>query len=419
MLSRPSSGIALWRYILLFTPISFVPAASGWAAEPASDAAAPELLSDELLAEGWLQLFDGQTLFGWQATSDANWRVEEGEIRVDAGRPGWLMTTVDWADYELHVEFKAPATTNSGVFLRSALEPNDPKVDCIEVNIAPPENRFPTGWIVARPDSSTRIANARHPFTHSPENRGWHSFSLIVRGDKVLVALNERMVWGLSNAAPRLGRIGLQFNEGEVAFRNIRLRPLGLTAMLNGKDVRGWNTDEARDSEFSITDAGELRILDGPGQLESRATYGDFVMQLECFVDGDALNSGVFFRCIPRDYANGYESQIQNAMVDGDPTQPVDCGTGGIYRRVDARRIVSRDREWFRKTIVATGANIAVWVNGYPVTAWTDERAADPNPRRGLRTEPGTIALQGHDPTTDIRFRNMQIAELPPKGDDE
>ena len=50
-------------------------------------------------------------------------------------------------------------------------------------------------------------------------------------------------------------------------------------------------------------------------------------MQLECFVDGDGLNSGVFFRSILGDYANGYESQIQNAVKDGDPTKPVDAGT--------------------------------------------------------------------------------------------
>ncbi len=40
----------------------------------------PELLPDELLAEGWIQLFDGRTLFGWSPASDANWRVEDGTI---------------------------------------------------------------------------------------------------------------------------------------------------------------------------------------------------------------------------------------------------------------------------------------------------------------------------------------------------
>ena len=111
-------------------------------------ARAAEVITPEQAAEGWIALFDGETLFGWQPTSDANWRVEDGEIRVDAGKEGWLMTTSEFADYELHVEFKAPPTTNSGVFLRTPLEPKDPTKDCYEVNIAPSDNPFPTGSLV-------------------------------------------------------------------------------------------------------------------------------------------------------------------------------------------------------------------------------------------------------------------------------
>ena len=115
----------------------------------------------------------------------------------------------------------------------------------------------------------------------------------------------------------------------------------------------------------------------------------------------------------------GYECQIQNGMKDGDPTQPVDCGTGGFFRRQNARRIVAKDREWFTMTLVADGPHMAAWVNGYPVSDWTDTRKPNENPRRGLRTEPGTLAIQGHDPTTDLRFRNMRIVELPAKDKEE
>jgi hypothetical protein len=54
-----------------------------------------------------------------------------------------------------------------------------------------------------------------------------------------------------------------------------------------------------------------------------------------------------------------------------------------------------------------------VWVNGYQVTDWTDDRAADDNPRKGLRTKAGTLQLQGHDTTTDVSIRNVQAAEIP------
>ena len=109
---------------------------------------------------------------------------------------------------------------------------------------------------------------------------------------------------------------------------------------------------------------------------------------------------------------NGYECQINNSMKDNDPYQAQDCGTGGIFRRVNARKIVAKDRDWFRIHINATASHFAVWVNGFQVTDWTDTRKAAPNPRRGLRTEPGSLQLQGHDQTTDMRFRNIAVETI-------
>ncbi|NQT12598.1 MAG: DUF1080 domain-containing protein, partial [Planctomycetes bacterium] len=43
-------------------------------------AAEPNTLTPEELAEGWILLFDGESLFGWRAASEANWAVEDGVI---------------------------------------------------------------------------------------------------------------------------------------------------------------------------------------------------------------------------------------------------------------------------------------------------------------------------------------------------
>ena len=64
------------------------------------------------------RLFDGETLFGWEASSEADWAVKDGTIAVSSGKQGLLCTTSPFLDYELHVEFKAPQETNSGIFLR-------------------------------------------------------------------------------------------------------------------------------------------------------------------------------------------------------------------------------------------------------------------------------------------------------------
>jgi hypothetical protein len=64
-------------------------------------------------------------------------------------------------------------------------------------------------------------------------------------------------------------------------------------------------------------------------------------------------------------------------------------------------------------TVVADGRHIATWVNGVQTVDWTDNRPPKDNARNGCRLEKGAISLQGHDPTTDIDFRNLRIAELP------
>jgi hypothetical protein len=92
---------------------------------------------------------------------------------------------------------------------------------------------------------------------------------------------------------------------------------------------------------------------------------------------------------------------------------PIDYGTGAIYNRQAARRVESDDRVWFTKTIVAHGNHLAVWVNGIQVSDFTDTRPADRSARKGLKLDKGPLSLQGHDPTTDLSFRNLRIAELP------
>ncbi len=72
--------------------------------------AEPKLLSQKLLDDGWISLFDGETLYGWQPMGDAKWEVVDGEIRTSGDKAGFLMSTTEWAEYLLHVEFKAAAT---------------------------------------------------------------------------------------------------------------------------------------------------------------------------------------------------------------------------------------------------------------------------------------------------------------------
>lgn len=376
------------------------------------EAAEPNSLSPEELADGWILLFDGETTYGWESSGHANWKVADGIVSAAEGDSiqGLLATTSEFGDFVLKADFRAPADTNSGIFLRTPLKPTDPAADCYELNIAPSGNPFPTGSLVKRKKAESGNVTAGE----------WNTFEVTAEGGHFVVKLNGTTVVDYIDPKPiARGRIALQHNQGQVEFRNVKLKPLALKSIFNGKDLAGWTVEKPDDknkngkSVFSVTPSGELNVKNGPGAIESDGRYGDFVLQLDAYSGGDGLNSGIFFRCIPGQHWNGYECQINNAFKDGDRTKPADCGTGGFYRRQNARRVLADDHKWFHITLVATGKHMATWINGVQACDWTDPRPPHENPRNGSRTEPGTLQIQGHDPTTNLSFRNLRVAELP------
>ncbi|MFO0066541.1 MAG: DUF1080 domain-containing protein [Pirellulaceae bacterium] len=353
----------------------------------------------EELDQGWIRLFDGQSLFGWESDGKANWRVEDGELVADEGEPGFLMSQVRWSDYELMVEFRATERTNSGIFLRTEAQPTSPAADCIELNIAPSDNPFPTGSLVER------VRVEPEALGENPPDQ-WHTLHVLADGPHMQVWFDGRSVVDTQIEDRTTGRIGLQFREGAVAFRNLRIRPLLLQKLMPDDQWNGWSQEHKGDADFRLEESGQLSIEGGKGQLELLQPFGDFCLQAEVLTENDETNSGIFFRSIPGDVMNGYEMQLHTGF-DPDRLHPLDGGMGGIFRRQEARAALSETGQWTHLTLVADGNRFATWVEGVQVTQWQDDRKPHENPRSGLRLEPGTLILQGHDPKCRAKLRKL------------
>ena len=377
----------------------------------------PQLqLSEDEIWDGWIQLFDGQTLAGWQPNNDINWHVSDGVIEADTGEPGLLLTTVPFADFEFKCDYWMAKDGNSGVFLRCVPEfvttppgPDAVTSKCYELNICDSHADFKTASLVARAQPTQTVTG----------EEVWKTFHVICEGNQIRVSVDGEDVLHHTDETDGVrlsGLIGLQKNAGLIRFRNVCLKPLGTTPIFNGEDLTGWRDVPGTKAEFTATD-GEIVAKNGPGFLETEAAWSNFVFQFDAKINGDGLNSGVFFRLIPGTEeapSHGYELQLENVFENDDRTQPKDkAGTGAIFRRTTARWVVPDDREWFTTTLIANGPHIAAWVNGFQITDWVDERDPDPNPRRGLKTDAGPVSLQAHDDTTDVSFRNLRVAELP------
>jgi hypothetical protein len=345
----------LWALVLLWIAAS--------AASAAGEKAKPNTLVPKEIADGWILLFDGETTFGWKIEGEAK---VENEVLVVGGAKATKAETTTAFDWQGNLDHPFEMETSwEGEKPPRFLLPGN---EWASLNDASKGKFFP--------QKVTYKGATRRPVPPKP------LAVEVPAGSKLLL-------------------------------RNVKYRPLSLNPIFNGKDLSGWKEIAGRPSKYTVTANGELNVKNGPGDLQTEGQWADFILQLDVIANGKHLNSGVFFRCLPGQFWSGYEAQIRNQWQGDDRTKPVDFGTGAIYNRQPARKVVSDDGQWFTMTIIAQGNHMAVWVNGYQVTDFTDTRPPRNNARRGAKLDQGPISLQGHDPTTNLSFRNMRVAELP------
>ncbi len=363
---------------------------------------AARLPADELDV-GWIRLFDGQSLTGWRNSGNANWKVEDGVLVASAGDAGLLYTSVRFSDFELVLEYRGTDKTNSGVFLRTPSAPSDPAKDCFELNIAPHDNPYPTGSLVGRVKVSEQVGE--------PEAGEWHTLHAMVDREHVQAWVNGQLSADYSDTTDlTAGFIGLQFRESTIRFRNVKIRPIAY-AILPAKDLKEFNTP-AGTVKAELSDRGSLTLTGGKGHVELLQPHANGCLQFSVQTLAENVNSGLFFRCIPGEDLNGYECQIHHGFKE-DRRRPMDAGMGAIFRRQNAKAVLSDEAEKTFLTVVADGPLISTWVNGVQVVDWQDTREPNENPRKGLRTEAGTIMLQAHDADCKVRFDSLSICPLP------
>lgn len=362
--------------------------------------AKPNTLTPREIAEGWILLFDGETTFGWRVEEHGNQKasVQLAEHALDLSKlsSAELVSTSMFGDFEMSFEYRGG---------------NE------EISFAGLHKFARRGLAKAARWTAVHVRNVGKQVDFKDANGGGSG----QRNHQKPVAICFEQRNGVC----------------PLMIRNIKLRPLNANSLFNGKDLTGWKVfpGDKYKSLFTATDQKEINVKNGPGDLQTTGKYKDFLLQLECISHGKHLNSGIFFRCRDNEYQNGYEAQIRNQFTPEakqeyllevyDPSTKrliekkkimstaVDYGTGAIYRRQPARKDMAKDGAWFGMTILAHGNHLATWVNGVQVTDWTDNRPASDNARTGCRLEAGHISIQGHDPTTNLSFRNLRIATLP------
>ncbi len=186
----------------------------------------------------------------------------------------------------------------------------------------------------------------------------------------------------------------------------------GWISLFNGRNLDGWKASENPDT-FKVVD-GELIVLGPRAHLfyvgkDGKATFKNFELEVEVMTKPGA-NSGVYFHTEYQETgwpAKGYEIQVNNTHKD--PKK-----TAGVYGIKDNFEAPAKDGEWFTMRIKVTGKRIQTFVNGKAISDYTEE---DQPERKGMFTgrliSSGTIAIQGHDPMSEVHYKSIKLKPLP------
>ncbi|MGW8368105.1 MAG: 3-keto-disaccharide hydrolase [Gammaproteobacteria bacterium] len=168
-------------------------------------------------AEGWLVLFDGSDLDHWTVLGDANWSVEDGAVGADQSTAAsFLVSNDSYTDFDLELEFWVDTDANSGVFLRCQNPESISDTSCYEANI------FDT-----RSDQTYRtgsIVNVAEPEQFVYTGGQWNRYEISAHGNHLMVTLNGHTMVDVEDDQFASGPIALQYGQGVVKFRNVRLR---------------------------------------------------------------------------------------------------------------------------------------------------------------------------------------------------
>lgn len=168
-----------------------------------------------------INLFNGKDLTGWQAVGATNqWVVENGVLKSPRSGAN-LVSTKTFNDFKLHIEFRYPKGSNSGIYLRGRYE----------VQI---EDGYGTE---ALKDRFGGVYGFIKPSEMMAKPAGeWQSYDITLVGRTVTIVANGKMIvcsqeipgitgGALDSHEGLPGPIYFQGDHGPVEFRNIIITP--------------------------------------------------------------------------------------------------------------------------------------------------------------------------------------------------
>jgi len=167
-----------------------------------------------------ITLFNGKDLGGWHATGENQWIVESGVLKSPKSGAN-LVSNNSFMDFKLHIEFRYPKGSNSGIYLRGRYE-----VQIIDSKGFEPSDIL-FGGVYGFLSPNEMVAK---------EANEWQTYDITLIGRRVTVVangitiINDQIIPGITGGAinSKEGEPGpffIQGDHGPIEFRNIVVTP--------------------------------------------------------------------------------------------------------------------------------------------------------------------------------------------------
>lgn len=167
-----------------------------------------------------IKLFNGKDLTGWHALGDNQWLAENGVLRSPKSGAN-LVTDASFTDFKLHIEFRYPKGSNSGVYLRGRYE-----VQVIDSKGMQPEFGL-LGAVYGFIVPSEMVAK---------DAGEWQTYDITLVGRMITLVANgktvicNREIPGITGGAidskeAEGGPLLIQGDHGPIEYRNIIITP--------------------------------------------------------------------------------------------------------------------------------------------------------------------------------------------------
>ncbi len=347
-------------------------------------------------SKGFVSLFNGKNLNGWVTMGTrGSFVVKDNAIYTTGAHPypAWLRSKKQYENFILRFSYKTAGWYEGGILIHAPMYGRGSKMG-FKIHI-----RHDREMLGSRSTGGIYDVAAPVAMANKPAGR-WNRCEVLCDWPRLRVTMNGVVIQNLDMSKNdilkyrlRKGYIGIEnICDSGAFFKDIEIRPLP------GREE--WtNLFEGGIKAMRFTGGSKWNIKDntltGKGYPAMAYTKKEFVGPFELQVWVKTMvngNGGVMFNC---NGSHGVEVQCFNVP---DSTNP----TGSLYGICPAKRVVSRDMQWFLIQLFTDGSRATVFVNGEKVSQ-TDKLKP---PYKG------TIGFQQHTPKGFIEYRGARIKKL-------